>query len=570
MKKYYCPITNEQFNQLINFGQIFISQSLIVDHGDDFELVQTNLVNTFVNYIQFNYDEEYLVLEVFADLKTEEKTLLINIYNVESVFPISDECYKAVTFKHTKIEFSKPILSLESILKINDAFFLSDSKNGIECLMSIFKNVFESTKPKNDEVLRAASKFRKREKLISLQSDSNIIDFVFLYVYQAYYPLTTLGYFYRTSEILTRKALIGKSISYNHEILEKTEIYKLLEEIKIDKPEFNLQEIISILERDDRATKFIGNLSDADVKYYIVIPMFLKIVDEFNDNNQNIEKTSLEKLIKHYSLLYKKECQQLVLWLGAYLGYGNCYDYFYLKSNLKFFKSYKPIAIIQEDKIITEVESKIITEELATHTLEGNVEKQQVLYDEGIYDKKNQKLEKIEDPNNIILSKENQKANSLQLAETSYESRKDETENFDKKDGEQNLVAKNKVITNENEGQENLAIVSEKIESFGKLRTDEKNSILESNDTIHNEVEQAKHTEIEKIADDTFEKFRNIIEDLLNQQSEVKLTEINSNIKKHFSNENKSVSEIKKVIIALKIQVESVTGKTNTIKRING
>jgi hypothetical protein len=368
MKKKYCPITIEQFNQLINFGKILIPECLVVEHSDDFELVQSNLVETFIEYIQYKYDEEYLVLEVFADFNIEEKIILLNIYNVESVFPISDECFKAVTFKHPKIEFSKPIFSVESLSKINDAFFLSDSKNGIDCLMSIFKNLFVSTQPKKDLVIRAASKFRKRNKLNSLQSDSSIIDFAFLYVYQAYYPLTTLGYFYRTSEILTRKALINKSLSYDQEILEKTEIYKLLEEIKNNKPECNLQEIIFILEKDDRAKKFIDNLSDTDIKYFIVIPMFLKIIDEFNDNNQNIGKTALEKLINHYSPLYKTECQQLVLWLGAYLGYGNCYDYFYLKSNLKFFKSYKPTTIIQEDKLITKVESEIIVEELETIT----------------------------------------------------------------------------------------------------------------------------------------------------------------------------------------------------------
>jgi hypothetical protein len=370
MKKYYCPITNEQFNQLINFGQILTPQCLVIEDNADFELVQSNLVEKFIDYIQFKYDEEYLVLEVFVVFNTEEKTVLLNIYNVESVYPISDECYKAVTFKHPKIEFSKPIFSVESLSKINDAFFLSDSKNGMDCLMSIFKNIFESTITKKDEIIRAASKFRKRYKLNSLQSDSGIIDFVFLYVYQAYYPLTTLGYFYRTAEILTRKALMNKSLSYNNEILEKTEIYKLLEEIKIDKPESNLQEIITILENDTRAKKFIDNLSDLDVKYFIVIPMFLKVVDEFNDNNQNIEKTSLEKLVKHYSSLYLTECQQLVLWVGAYLGYGNCYDYFYLKSNLKFFKSYKPITIVQEKNIVSEKESEIIVEELEIKPIE--------------------------------------------------------------------------------------------------------------------------------------------------------------------------------------------------------
>jgi hypothetical protein len=139
-----------------------------------------------------------------------------------------------------------------------------------------------------------------------------------------------------------------------------------LEELKDNKPESTLQEIITFLLTDSRATKFTENLSSEDVKYFIVIPMFLKIIDEFNDHNQKLEKTSLEKLIIDYKASYSTECQQLVVWLGAYLGYGNCYDYFYSKSNLKFFKSYKPILIIEDDKNISKVKHEIINEESVT------------------------------------------------------------------------------------------------------------------------------------------------------------------------------------------------------------
>jgi hypothetical protein len=192
-----------------------------------------------------------------------------------------------------------------------------------------------------------------------LESDCSIIDFTFLYVYQSYYPLTTLGYFYRTAEILTRKALVSKNIAYSHEIIEKTDIYKLLEELRVSKPECKLEDIITFLLKDVRASKFIENLSNEDVKYFIVIPMFLKIIDEFNDNNQYLEKTSLEKLIKYYEPSFSSECQHLIVWLGAYLGYGNCYDYFYSKSNLKFFKSYKPIEN-KDDKTHIEIKQKEI------------------------------------------------------------------------------------------------------------------------------------------------------------------------------------------------------------------
>lgn len=374
MRKYYCPVSNEQFNQLINFGRIFIPQCLVVEHSDDSDLVQSNLVNTFIKYLQFKYDEEYLVLEVNSDFNKEEKEFQIRIHEVECIFPISEACSKAVTFKHSKIAFSNPIFSSNSLSKINDAFFISDSANGAECLISIFKNLFEFGKVKNDNIIQSAFKFRKGQKLNSLKPDCSIIDFTFLYVYQSYYPLTTLGYFYRTAEILTRKALVSKNITYSHEILEKTDIYKLLEEVKASKPESNLQEITTFLLSDSRATKFIENLSSEDVKYFIVIPMFLKIIDEFNDHNQNLEKTSLEKLIKYYEASYSTECQHLVVWLGAYLGYGNCYDYFYSKSNLKFFKSYKPILIIEDDKNITKVKHEIINEESITKADNDNSE----------------------------------------------------------------------------------------------------------------------------------------------------------------------------------------------------
>ena len=160
--------------------------------------------------------------------------------------------------------------------------------------------------------------------------------------------------------------------------------------------------------------------------------------------------------------------------------YGNCYDYFYLKSNLKFFKSYNPIATIEEEKIITK--------KLETPTVEGNVVKLQVIYDDVTIDKKNQEIVKIEELRDIKLSQENHEANGLQIAETSNESLKDETENFDKKDGEQNLIAKSEVLTKENEGQENLAIVTENVGTSYKLgmieEINEKNSIYESADII--------------------------------------------------------------------------------------
>ena len=155
------------------------------------------------------------------------------------------------------------------------------------------------------------------------------------------------------------------------------------------------------------------------------------------------------------------------------------------------------------------------------------------------------------------------------LYNTSIESEKNEVENIVKVSVVLILEANPKEQTNENEGEseEKLAIVKEDVDTTYKLVTDEKNN---ENNYI-NVSEDKVIIKIEKDiqAENTIEKYRNIIEDLLNKQSEVKLTEISSTIKQRFNNEKKSVDEIKKIIVALKIEVESVIGKTNTIKRIN-
>jgi hypothetical protein len=340
MNKFLIPITNDQLNQLINFGKIYIPGFLVIKFNDT-KLPQTKLADIFIKYIQFKYDEEYLVLEGYSKVDTTNNLLQVNVEDIENVYPISQECLQALSYKHPQIRFHKPIFSVDSLERINDAFFISDSQSGVNCLKSIWNDLGDEPTIILDDAYKASLKLRKKRKLKDLQADATLADFVFLYTYQAYYPLNTLGYFYRTAEILTKKTLALKSIPYRQEILENSEIFKILEYLKLSQQDASLKDIIDFLEKDDKSQKFIENLSSDGVRYYIVIPMFLKILDEFNDHNQILENTSLEKAIKYYKAQYLNECKLLIAWLGAYLGYGNCYEYFYSKKNLKIFQTYK-------------------------------------------------------------------------------------------------------------------------------------------------------------------------------------------------------------------------------------
>jgi hypothetical protein len=365
MKKIYAPITSEQFNQLYRFGELFIPQFLSIESEDDVSNIQSGLLKLFISYLPFIYDEDYLVIKGDAIFQEEQKQLHLKIIDIENIYPISDQCAKALILKKPiQINFSDPVFSLSQLSEINDAFFLSEARKGANCLWSIFKSKFSFSDFSNDkfeEIYDAALAFRKNKKIHDLKADLSIVYFAFAYVYQAYYPLTHLGYFFRTVEILTRKTLLEKGIAYHPSILEGTEIYKLLEEIKLNNPDIELKEIIEILEKNGKAIKFINTLLEGEVRYYIVIPAFLFIIDEFN-SKQSLENIKLEGILKTIHLNYPKECQLLILWVAAYLGYGNCYDYSYSKSNLKFFKGFKATEPRKDEELKKEILPEVNTD----------------------------------------------------------------------------------------------------------------------------------------------------------------------------------------------------------------
>jgi hypothetical protein len=86
--------------------------------------------------------------------------------------------------------------------------------------------------------------------------------------------------------------------------------------------------------------------------------------------------------------------------------------------------------------------------------------------------------------------------------------------------------------------------------------------ILETDNSVKTvtEEEQVKD-ENQEVTSNITSQYKKIIEDELDRQPEVKLTEIKRKIKK-LLHETKAVDEIKKLIIDLPIEVESVKGKT--------
>lgn len=111
---------------------------------------------------------------------------------------------------------------------------------------------------------------------------------------------------------------------------------------------------------------------------------------------------------------------------------------------------------------------------------------------------------------------------------------------------------------------ENVA-TDKKIEEQNLIDKPEEENKAEKQ-TLETKIEETSSVQTSK--SDISSKYQKIIQDLLNNQKEVKLTEIKNKIKKQL-NETKTVDEIKELIINLKIEAESVQRKTNTIKRLD-
>jgi hypothetical protein len=98
-----------------------------------------------------------------------------------------------------------------------------------------------------------------------------------------------------------------------------------------------------------------------------------------------------------------------------------------------------------------------------------------------------------------------------------------------------------------------------------ELQPEEKQDEIKVEEQVDNSnIQQDWNT---KVILNTAIKYQKIIETLLNNQAEVKLTEIKNKIKNQF-NETKTVDEIWEIIKSLKIEAETVIGKSNTIKKL--
>jgi hypothetical protein len=97
------------------------------------------------------------------------------------------------------------------------------------------------------------------------------------------------------------------------------------------------------------------------------------------------------------------------------------------------------------------------------------------------------------------------------------------------------------------------------------LPKDKKSEITVEKQSEKSNTQQDDNKEV---VSDITSQYQKIIEQALDKQIEVKLADIKGNIKKQL-NETKTVDEIKEIIVKLKIEVESVQGKTNTIKKLN-
>lgn len=380
---YYTPISKEQFNDLYRFGVIYIPFQIMSKVNIDSNINALKVSKILESYMNFIYDENILILKVefknkyqinrkssfltssinnkkfnfqnenIKNLRNRKfnnvllntvsnnisSLIEININSVLSIHPLSEEGKRGLAVNYQHINFNLPFFNETESIYIAEKFYKKNIEKGVNSISEIFnlenKNTFFI-----EEIKKASFNFRKGLKIKNLSPNSSFFNYAFLYSYQTYYPSGTLGYFYKTLDILIIKNLIDSNQfdRYNDQLFEKSEIFSVLEQIKQDSPHFRLSEIINFIENSEKSKKFREALLIENCRFYIIIPVILKLIDDFNDQNQNLSMTNYKEIIHSLSDKYKKEAEIIITSIGAYFGYDNIYNIYYQTKGFSFIK----------------------------------------------------------------------------------------------------------------------------------------------------------------------------------------------------------------------------------------
>lgn len=345
MNKFLTVILRNQFNLLYRCGYTYIPKTLFLEYdGKITEKVQDGLFKLFSKTTPFEYEEEYLVLEI-EKKEVKLTDIQVTIREITKIYPLSQRAKTTLESRlDERIRFEKPAFEylLQKIDHRNDQYQIKWGIKAVSTLCNISdQRVHEIIEHIGELNIHSGLENRKSNIKSEQYFGKDYWEYLLMYERYEYFPNTTIGYFYDSGQIFVRSIIKENSFAGSG-------FYEYLNNLHSENPNLKFHQIIEKFETEEAPQRFIEKNTFDNIKYYLVTVLFLRFKDEIrkNDNLHTVTFLNPEGINRFTNDPKTKESFEFaVILIGAFFGFNKFYDLYYDKLNLRFFKSPEELAL---------------------------------------------------------------------------------------------------------------------------------------------------------------------------------------------------------------------------------
>ena len=321
-------LTKQEFTSLYRFGQIPLNLIKVIETVTNSKKeADTKVFEVFMSLPYFVGDEEYLIIGFENKLINE---IWLEIENVSEIIPLTKAAKNSYQMKFdSKLNFAEA--RFENVVrKVEEETDIKEMQRGAKTFWNLCDVKNQYIDLLQDEVIKSA--YYKRINGIK-SSDFTEDFFIHLLAYNRYefFPNTDLGFFYDVGEIFAH--------SKGAPSFKGSGFYHYLENNKEDFAQKTFLEISNIISNSQDVVKFTEQLTEIDLKKYIVSAIFLKFKADLSER-ETIKDSETGRLIRDFSKNedYTEELNFAIYLTGTFFGYKKFYDDLYDLAGLKIFK----------------------------------------------------------------------------------------------------------------------------------------------------------------------------------------------------------------------------------------
>ncbi|MBN7810938.1 hypothetical protein J0A68_08230 [Algoriphagus sp. H41] len=508
MKHFLSILLRNQFNLFYRFGYTYIPKCQLLEFdGVINESTKEDLIRLFSETTPFEWEEEYLIVHFDKSEVFEGQVINFQIQDIVKVYPLSAQAKSSIETKiDQRIRLEKPVF--ENILpNVEKTIEKHELEKAIQALWNICDIEDDLNKYISNIGLDNIFNGLERRKIGTKPhqiKEGNYWEYVLTYDRFDYFPNSILGYFYDAGQIFANTKGLPS--------FEGSALHKFLQDINSSKPEIRIKEIVKLLETEGQGKKYVSQTTSNEQLQYLITPLYLMLKDEIR-KAEDIKSTNLFKHLKTLKE-FGASFNYAIILLGAFFGFKKFYDAYYDNLNLRFYKSYQPVKDKKEEP------EKIVSKN-QTESNEPTSSKEEPVSDEnqGLEDRpKSEEHTIASDLQELKVEPviQDQPLNDQQTSEDITASTEPIVTEVVTKPEEQ------KIGINDNNDSES----KENIES-------KKGDEILPTDDIKSEVSENPIEHLKKSNSDTETviRLKNIINELLTDKTEMKLTDMGNKIK---------------------------------------